>query len=332
MTLMKSGKALASLTLLLTTAMAAPAFAADVKIAMNGIDDPTTNAEAAFVHGFANALKGTDFKAVIFPSDTLGSEKERFDETAQGLVEVDLATVSTGVGMSPLLKGILLPFLFKDSNEFDAVIEKSDLLDEMNKPLLENGVRLAGFNYIGVGIGIHNSQHDVTKMSDLKGLRLRALNAEQLEYEEALGASGTIVAWSEVANAIQVGIADGYLNPPNSSLRTGHTAFLTHFTPANISPSTRAVFVSNDWYETLSADEKTQIDKALDAGITANRAWLANWSDSVMARMEKAGVTISQLEPGERDKMVKATAPTWTSIMAVDDLQKYLDALKIVRN
>lgn len=332
MTLSKSGRKLASLAILLSTSVITPAFATEVKIAMNGTDDPVTNAEAAFVHGFADALEGTDFKAVVFPSDTLGSEKERFDATAQGLIEIDLATVSTGVGMSPLLKGVLLPFLFKDSDEFDAVIAKSDLLEEMNKPLLENGVRLAGFNYIGVGIGIHNSQHAVTKMADLKGLRLRALNPEQLEYEETLGASGTIIAWSEVANAIQVGIADGYLNPPNSSLRTGHTAFLVHFTPANISPSTRAVFVANDWYETLSADEKAQIDKALDAGIAANRAWLADWSTKVMARMKEAGVTISQLEPGEREKMVEATAPTWKTIMAPDALQKYLDALKTVNN
>ena len=316
--------------LALTTA-ALPAMAEEIKIAMNGVNDPETNAEAAFVQGFSDALEGTDFEAKVFPSDTLGSEKERFDQIAQGLIEVDLATVSTAFGMSPLMKGVLLPFMFEDNDEFDAIMDETNLLDQMNEPLTVNGVRLAGFNYIGTSIGMHNTKRPITKLSDLEGLRFRALNAEQLAYQEALGATGTIVAWSEVANAIQTGVADGYFNPPNSAIRTGHTDFLKYFTQANISPSTRAVFLSEDWYESLSDEEKAQIDAAVDAGFEANRAWIEEWRSEVRARHEAAGVTISELEPGERDKMVEATRPTWSDIMSEEDLKLFTDALDQVR-
>lgn len=321
-----------TLALLLATALALPATAAEVKIAMNGVDDPETNAEAAFAQGFAQALEGPDFTVEIYPNDTLGSEKERFDQVAQALVEIDLATVSTAFGMSPLIKGVLLPFLFEDSDEFDAVMDQTGLLDEMNEPLLPNGVRLAGFNYIGTGIGIHNAKRPITKMSDLGGLRFRALNAEQLAYQEALGASGTVIAWSEVANAIQTGVADGYFNPPNSAIRTGHTAFLVHFTPVNVSPSTRAVLISEDWYASLGDEEKEQIDAALEAGRQANRDWVASWAGEVRARHEDAGVTVSELEPGERDKMVEATSTTWDDIMTEDQLKLFTDAVAQVRS
>ena len=310
---------------------AGSAGAQEIKIAMNGINDPVANAEAAFVAGFAEALDGSTFTVEVFPSGTLGSERERFDQVAQGLIEVNLATVSTAFGMSPVMTGVLLPFLFEDNDEFDAIIADTDLLGEMNGPLLVNGVRLAGFNYIGTSIGIHNTTRPITRMSDLDGLRFRALNAEQLAYQEALGATGTIVAWSEVANAIQTGIADGYFNPPNSAIRTGHTEFLVHFTQANISPSTRAVFVSEDWYAALDDADRALIDAAVEAGLAANRAWIDDWALQVRERHEAAGVTISELEPGERDRMVQAASTTWSDLMEPDHLQLYLDAVEQVR-
>ncbi len=307
------------------------ATAEEIKIAMNGVNDPKANAEAAFVEGFETALEGTEFTVAVFPSGTMGKEEELFDQVTQNLIQVHLAAVSTGFSMSPLMKGVLLPFMFEDADEFDALIETSDLLEQMNEGLTPNGVRLAGFNYIGVGMGIHNTKHPVTKMADLADLRFRALNAEQLAYQEALGTSGTIVAWSEVANALQTGIADGYFNPPNSAIRTGHTEFLKHFTQANFSPSTRAILISEDWYEALSDDDRATVDAALDAGIAANRAWVDAWESDVMQKLANAGVTVSELAPGERDKMVEATRVTYADIMSADDLAKFEAALETVR-
>jgi TRAP-type C4-dicarboxylate transport system substrate-binding protein len=317
-------RTLAATALALITA--ASAQAAEVKIAMNGVDDPVTNAEAAFAHGFAEALKGTDFTVSIFPSGTLGSEKERYDQTAQGLVEVDLATTSTAFGMSPLVKGAAMPFFFANGEEFDKIINDTSIMEAMNKPLIENGVRMVGFNFIGVGIGIHNSKKPIARLEDMQGMRFRALNAEQLAFQEALGANGTIVAWAEVANAIQTGVADGYFNPPNSAIRTGHTEFLKYYTPADIAPSIRSILISEDWYMALSDEGKKQIDAALEAGIKANRDWVTAWSTEVRARHEAAGVTITELEPGEREKMIALSQGVWAATLSPEDLKLWTDA------
>lgn len=322
-------------TLMATAAMmlaASMTQAENVKIALNGVNDPSTNAEAAFVEGFSAVLQGSDFTVDVFPSGTLGKEKERFDQVAQGLIHVNLATLSTGYGMSPLMKGLALPFMFEGNDELDAVLESSDLVDMMNGPLLENGVRLSGINYIGVPMGIHNKTKPITSMDDLKGMRFRSLNSEMLAYQEAMGAKGTIIAWSEVANAIQTGIAEGYFNPPNSAIRTGHTEFLVHFTPVNIAPSARAVMISEDWYASLSESDQAKIDEAVQAGLTANRAWVQAWTDAVRARHVEAGVTISELAAGERDKMAAAASATWIDVMAAEDLAHFTSALEAVRN
>jgi TRAP-type transport system periplasmic protein len=310
---------------------ASSALAAEVKIALNGVLDPKVNAEAAFVKGLEDALAGTGFTVTAFPSETIGKESERFDMVSQGLIHLNLASVNTTFGLSPLVKGVQLPFFFQDAAEFDRVIAESALLEQMNEPLVSNGVRIAGFNYIGVAMGFHNTKTPVTKIDDLGQLRLRAMNGEQLKFMESLGAHGTIVAWSEVANALQTGIADGYMNPPNSALRTGHTDFLKYFTQANISPSTRLVLVSQDWYDGLSAEEQTTIDKALEAGIAANRAWVDDWSALVLERQKEAGVTVSDLAPGERDKMVERATSIYLDVLSEDELAKYQAAVDSVR-
>lgn len=308
------------------TLTGAAAQASEVKVAFNGVDDPTANAEAAFVHGFAKALEGADFDVKSFPSDTLGSEKERFDQVSQGLIEVDLAALSTTFGQSPFAKGFQLPFFFQSREELDAVAAGTGVLERINEPLLKNGVRMVAVNYIGMDIGIHNTKKPVSKVSDLADLRFRALNSEQLALQEALGATGTIISWSEVANALQTGVADGYFNPPNSAIRTGHTEFLKHFTPVDLTPSTRVVLISEDWYVSLSDDEKAQIDSALAAGVQANRDWVNAWAGEVRARHEAAGVTITELAPGERDKMAELARGTWAASLDEAELQAWKDA------
>lgn len=321
MTLLRTISAIGAAVLLSGTVQAA-----EIKIAMNSVDDPATSGEASFAKGFAEALEGTDFTVAVYPSNTLGKEKERLDQVAQGLLEVNLAAASTVYAMSPLLKGITLPFYFSNDKELDAAIEAGDLMPAFNAPLIENGIHLVGLNYIGVSMGIHNSKMPLTTMEDMSKVRFRALNPEQLELQEAMGSNGTIIAWAEVANAIQTGVADGYFNPPNSAIRNGHTSFLKYFTPADLFPSSRAIVISEDWYQMLSDEEKSQIDTAIEAGIAANRAWLADWSTKVTTTQEELGVTITPLAEGERDKIVAVAKPIWAETLSPEQFELWESA------
>ncbi|OCX66276.1 C4-dicarboxylate ABC transporter substrate-binding protein [Thioclava sp. SK-1] len=310
----------------LTLSLGAAAQAADIKIAFNSVDDPENSGEATFAHAFADALEGTDFDVEIYPSETLGKEKERLDQVATGLLEINLSAISTPYSISPAFKGVTLPFFFDSNEQLDAILSQDDLMETFNAPLLENGVRMVGINFIGTPMGIHNSKKDVSTVADLADLRFRALNPEQLALMEALGSNGTVIAWAEVANAIQTGVADGYFNPPSSAIRGGHTSFLTHYTPADLFPSTRAILISDDWYSSLSDEEKTEVDGAIDAGIQANREWLANWTTGIAQKQQELGVTVTPLAEGEREKMMEMAAPLWAATLTADQLKLWEDA------
>jgi len=330
---MKNGKrSLIGLAMISAVAFGvSQAKATEIKIGMNGKEDIKSNSEVAWIFGFRDHIKNAGMTVKIFPSNSIGKEKERLDQVAQGLIEFDLATASTPFSMSPFMKGIFLPFLFKGSDEFDKVLANSNLLQRMNEKLIPNGVRLVGFTVRGMDAGLHNVKHPITKLSDMSDLRMRAMNKSQLEFYSALGASGTIVSWAEVANALQTGVAEGYMNAPNSSLRTGHSQYLKYFTYASVFPTVRAVLVSEDWYSSLSAADKKIIDAAIQAGIKANREWVENWSATVSKRFQEAGVTVSQLAPGEREKFEARARTTYADLVSADVLSAYKAAIAKAR-
>jgi TRAP-type C4-dicarboxylate transport system substrate-binding protein len=321
---------LSALALLGTLAL--PAMADTIKIAMNGAEDLETNSEYAFVVGFRDALAGSGFEVEVFPSDSLGGEKERLGQTGQGLVQINLAAATAPASISPMLRGLIMPFMFQSAAELDAVTAKTDLLDQINAPLIENGLRVAAFTQRGLDAGIFNSKKPVATLDDLADLRMRALDKGQVAFFQVLGVQSTVVAWGEVANALQTGIVDGYVNPPNSALRTGHTQYLKHYTPAALAPSVRAVVVSEDWWSGLSDADRATIQAAIDAGTTANRAWVQDWSGKVQALFDEAGVTVTELAPGEREKMLALSEVVHKKVMSESDLAAYAAALAQVRN
>ncbi|MEZ5658417.1 MAG: TRAP transporter substrate-binding protein [Burkholderiaceae bacterium] len=312
-------------------AAAMPAGAETIRLAMNGAEDLATNSEYAFVVAFRDALAASGITVEVHPSDALGSEKERLGQTTQGLIQVNLAAATTPASMSPLLRGTILPFFFRSSAEFDEVIARTPLLETINKPLIENGVRVVAFNQRGLDAGIFNTKRAIASLADLEALRMRALNKSQVAFFEALGVQSTVVPWGEVANALQTGIVDGYVNPPNSALRVGHTQYLKHYTAADLAPSMRAVLVSEDWWSGMDEAQRKQVALAVQAGVAANRAWVVDWGKQVAERFREAGVTVTELAPGERDKMKARAQPIYKAMLGDAGLAAYESAFAAVR-
>jgi TRAP-type C4-dicarboxylate transport system substrate-binding protein len=89
----------------------------------------------------------------------------------------------------------------------------------------------------------------------------------------------------------------------------------------------RLILMSEDWFSALSSDQQAQVMAAVKAGTAANRAWIKDWRPKVRQRHEEAGVTVSELDPGERDKMAEAAKSIWTEVLTEDELKIYLDAI-----
>lgn len=309
--------------------LATPAMAAQkVVVAFSGQENLDTDAEYVFINGFAESLKKHGIETEIHPSNSLGKEADRFDQVSQGLIDVNIGNIGVLFKASEFASSLFLPFLFSDDAQFDDVMARSGAYDKINEEAAPLGVKVAGVAMRGGSLGLFNIDHPVTTFDDIKSLRLRAQNGDQVKFFEAWGAKATIVSWAETPNALQTGVAQGHYNPPSTVVAAGQVDLLKYFTPLKGGPVPRVIFLSSDWYDSLDDETRGYVDQAIKDGIAVNREWAA----AKVAEFEKiitdGGIEITPLEPGEREKFVAASKVVWPEIARPEDLafiEKYMN-------
>jgi tripartite ATP-independent transporter DctP family solute receptor len=140
---------------------------------------------------------------VMHMNSELGLEKQYFEYMSQG-TSVDYAIVSPAhmSTFSQAAPFIDAPFLFRDLDHWNAVLE-SDVLQPIADELEERaGVMLIG--YAGGGTRNIFSNTEVSSLDEIQGLKIRVQGAPiWSETFSAIGMSPTVIAYNEVYNAIQ---------------------------------------------------------------------------------------------------------------------------------
>lgn len=295
-----------------TLALGTTAASAEIKIALDSPPDLNGSGSYVWAHTFSTYLNEHGMEAEEYQRGALGGDDELFDQVSQGLLEVSMSPLNIVGSIDKLIYGLRLPYFFADMAEVDRALNDGGMLARINAATAPEGVRVISVNTVGQATGIFNTKKPVASVADMSGLRMRALDESQIELYEAWGAAGTIVSWAEVPNALQTGVADGYMNPAFVPLLFGHTDFLKHFTDARVAPSLRITIVSEDWYQGLSDEERATVDAAAAAATAANREWLGT-QDAVLGKLEEAGVAVVKLDQAARDEFRAASAPAYES-------------------
>jgi tripartite ATP-independent transporter DctP family solute receptor len=144
---------------------------------------------------------------VMHMNSELGLEKQYFEYMSQG-TSVDYAIVSPAhmSTFSQAAPFIDAPFLFRDLDHWNAVLE-SDVLQPIADELEEKaGVMLIG--YAGGGTrNIFANIAEVGSLEEIQGLKVRVQGAPIWSSTfAAIGMSPTVIAYNEVYNAIQNGV------------------------------------------------------------------------------------------------------------------------------
>ena len=282
---------------------------AEVKVAL---DSPKSMKSGTYVwaNTFTKYLNANGIKAAEFERGALGGEAERLDQVSQGLLEVSMSDVKSAGSLDGTIFGLFLPYFFKDAGQVDQALYQGGMLARINSVTAPKGVRVASVVHLGGPAGIFTTKKSVKSLADMAKLRMRALDEAQIAIFKSWGSQGTIVSWNEVPNALQTGVADGYLNPSFVPLLFGHTGFIKHFTDAAIVPSSRVAIISEDWYKGLSEADRKTVNDAIAAADKANRAWLAGQS-AVLEQLEKAGVAVVRMDDASRSEFRQASTKVW---------------------
>ena len=305
-------------TFLKTTVMAAAmAFAAqasqaEIKIALDSPPDLEGSGSYVWAHTFGEYLKEHGLEAEEYQRGALGGDDELFDQISQGLLEVSMSPLNIVGSIDNTIYGLRLPYFFEDMAQVDKALEEGGMLAKINEATTPEGVRVLAVDTVGQSSGIFNTKKPVKSVADMEGLRMRALDESQIDLYKAWGADGTIVSWAEVPNALQTGVADGYMNPAFVPLLFGHTDFIKFFTDAAVTPSLRIAIASEDWYQGLSNEDRAIVDDAVAAANKANRDWLGT-QDKVIDQLKEAGVQVETLDQAAREEFRAASGPAYES-------------------
>ncbi|MFC3228625.1 TRAP transporter substrate-binding protein [Marinibaculum pumilum] len=313
----------------LATALSAVSLAAtaEVKIALDTAPDLEGSGTYVWANTFGNYLNEHGMEAKEYPRGALGEEAEKLDQTSQGLLEVNMADVKSAGKLDTLIYGVYLPYLFEDIGHLDMAVDKGRILEKVNAATTPEGVRVLDIVALGSGAGIFNTKKPITHPDDMADLRMRALDETQIKLFESWGTKGTIVSWSEVPNALQTGVADGYMNPAFVPLMFGHTDFIKHYTNANMVPSTRLAIASEDWYQGLSDADRKIVDDAVKAAHDANRAWLKRTEPAMEGKLKEAGIEVTHLTPEARAEFVDRSRKVYTDgVLAPEQVEIWVEA------
>jgi tripartite ATP-independent transporter DctP family solute receptor len=251
---------------------------------------------------------GKKLNFVLHKNSELGSEKDYFAYMNQG-ISVDYGIVSPS-HMSTFSKAAPLmdmPFLFRDRKHWEAVIAQ-DLL----APIAEEVAKKADVMLLGyAGGGVRNLivSKPVRNMTELKGLQIRVMGAPiQSQIFTAIGAAPTVIAYTEIYNAMQTGVIQA---AENESLGIEQFKFYEvgpHIALTQHAITVRPLAFSGKTFRRLPKDVQAAILRAGKEAAEFGRKEEATEDEARLKRMAKEG-KLKTYAFADREKLLALTEP-----------------------
>src|ERR1700710_2931669 len=140
-------------------------------------DYPTVQALRFMSSVIAERSGGRD-QIRVFHSRQLGEEKETIEQTRVGAIDLNRTNVALIGNFVPAMNVLAIPFLFRSIEHLQKVLDGPIGNEILNSFEPYGFVGLAVYD--SRGRAIYNSVRPVTSMADLKGLRIRVQQSEQM--------------------------------------------------------------------------------------------------------------------------------------------------------
>ena len=232
-------------------------------------------------------------------NQVLGAETDVLDTMLGGGGTIDLARISAfsltsyGGESSMLLS---LPYTFVSRDHFWN-FATSDLAKQFLLEPSENGSGVRGLFYGEEGFRHFFTTKEISGIDSLKGLKLRVSNDPVMNgLVEGLGASPTVVAFTELYGALQTGVVDGAEQPianyaSNSFNEVAGNMILDGHTLGAIQ-----VIITDEAWNKLSADQQQILMDAGKAASEYNRSISEEKEKEELEKLKAAGVKITEVD------------------------------------
>lgn len=148
----------------------------------------------------------------IYPSATLADQGPACEMMMDGTLDFFGGSVVAVESYIDAFKIVDLPYLVSDYESADALYG-GEVGEELSAMLPDIGLENLGWCEYGFR-NTFNNERPIEKVSDLKGLKLRAIESSiSVGMWKAFGVDPTVMGWSEVYSGLQMGTVDGADGP-----------------------------------------------------------------------------------------------------------------------
>ena len=232
-------------------------------------------------------------KTTVNYAGELGTQREQVEMVHSGSLEVVTSLASGTARYMPQLDLFEFPYIYK--NETHLVRVLNALEDEVSR-------LLAPWNFIAIGGQNMGFRHMLSKkrpiyeVSDLKGLKMRGPNPVYVGMFEALGASGTTTDWSEIYNALRMGVIDGMEASPDMIYSMKFQEVAKYMSKTYHIAACVYYMIRKDWFESLPEDlQEVVVQSARDAAAYQNELDLKVQNESLQKMIDE-GLKVNEVK------------------------------------
>jgi tripartite ATP-independent transporter DctP family solute receptor len=245
----------------------------------------------------AEAATGGAVRVRLFPSGTLGQERETVQQLQEGLIDFMVSGSAIWGSVAPRLQLLDFPFLWRDWDHVHGIVD-GPIGREM-ADYLGAAVRMRPLAW-GDSFGFRQlvtRSRQITSPADFAGLKIRTIqSAIYVKAIELMGASPTPMAFGEVYTSLQTGVIDGYEHDASTTLQQRFYEVAHVMTRTRHIAGVLGLWGSTLTLERLPADLRATLEQAArDAARHQRQVGPAEEADAATA-LTKQRMTIHEFD------------------------------------
>jgi tripartite ATP-independent transporter DctP family solute receptor len=211
----------------------------------------------------------------------------------------------------PELAYFQLPFLFDSTDQAFALYRGPETREVMKK-WDTIGVKMVDVWTRAYAV-ISNNKRPIKTQEDLKGLRMRGSEAG-LVYEtwKLLGASSVPISFGELYTALQLGTADGQMNPFGTMYGVKLNEVQKYMTESTWYPGNVTVNFNKAFWDKLPSDTQRALEKsAIEAGNYFKAIEASSEKEYAGRMVKESNVQLYTLPPAENKRWKETLRPVY---------------------
>lgn len=276
---------------------------------------PAMHLNVPLIEWIHKATKGR-IKITRYEPGALASVNDTYDALSRGVF--DAASLYPGFYTGVMPEGNVeqgLPWGWIDAKAHTVSLFKFGLFDLMKKVYDKHNIHLLAHYPMGDIYNIGTAK-PVTKLDDLKGMKIRAVGIYG-DYVKALGAAPVSIPYGEIYMGIKMGTIDGYLASAGALVSNKLGEVVKNYLLPTTNSIGFVVGINKKTWDALPDDIKNILDTgAPQAAVGVAALYSGVVENSMRTSVKDFGVKFNVLSVDDQMKATKISQPIWDEAAA----------------